>query len=176
MQGHNEIKVVGYFPGVIGRITELHAVYYHRNWGFDLSFETQVGRELSEFIGEYKEGRDGFWTALMDGEFAGSIAIDGRGKKEEGARLRWFIVEPGFHGHGIGIVLIQRALQFCEKAGYPKVFLWTFEGLDAARHIYERAGFRLAEEHVVAQWGQTINEQMFELVFPETPGISKRSL
>ena len=50
------LEITGYFPGVIGRITETHAVYYHENWGFDASFETQVGRELSEFIGELRMG------------------------------------------------------------------------------------------------------------------------
>jgi hypothetical protein len=43
----------GYFPGAVGKITELHAVYYHENWGFDISFETQVGRELSEFLRDF---------------------------------------------------------------------------------------------------------------------------
>ena len=41
----------------------------------------------------------------------------------------------------------------------------TFEGLDAARALYEGEGFRLCEEHVVNQWGQRITEQMFEIRF-----------
>ena len=43
-----EIKLHGYYPGVVGKITEIHAVFYNENWGFDVSFETQVGSELSE--------------------------------------------------------------------------------------------------------------------------------
>jgi hypothetical protein len=35
--------------------------------------------------------------------------------------------------------------------------------LNAARKLYEAADFRLCEEHEVAQWGQTIKEQKFEL-------------
>ena len=58
-----EIKVHGYYPGVVGKITEIHAVYYNEHWGFDVSFETQVGRELSEFISNFDEDRDGFWSA-----------------------------------------------------------------------------------------------------------------
>ena len=46
----SDVPLLGYYPGVVGRIIELHAVYYYENWGFDISFETQVGRELSEFM------------------------------------------------------------------------------------------------------------------------------
>ena len=40
--------------------------------------------------------------------------------------------------------------------------MWTFEGLGAARHLYEKAGFRLVEEHKGTQWGSEVNEQRFE--------------
>ncbi len=158
-----EVQVMGYFPGVIGMITELHAIYYYENWGFDISFETQVGRELSEFMTDFQGGGDGFWAATINGEFAGSIVIDGRQAEKAGARLRWFIVDPGFQCHGIGSRLLKNAIDFCKKEGHSKLFLWTFEGLDEARSLYEQAGFRLCKEHHVNQWGQNIKEQLFEL-------------
>lgn len=161
--GAGELEVMGYYPGVVGKITEIHATYYYENWGFDVSFETQVGRELSDFVRDLKGNRDGLWAATIDGEFAGAVAIDGREADEEGARLRWFIVPPKFQGRGIGSGLIQRALDFCREAGFKKVYLWTFEGLDEARSLYERAGFRLCREHEVHQWGEHIKEQMFQL-------------
>lgn len=155
----------GYFPGVVGMITEAHAVYYHEHWGFDVSFETQVGRELSEFMAAFQEGRDGFWVATVDGRFAGSVAIDGRETPAEGVRLRWFIVVPEHQGTGLGKALLGRAVDFCRQGGCPRVYLWTFEGLDAARALYEARAFRLCEEHTVNQWGQRITEQMFEIRF-----------
>jgi len=161
----NETEFHGYFPGVIGMITEAHAVYYHEYWGFDVSFETQVGRELSEFIDAFQEGRDGIWVATVGGRFAGSAAMDGRQASTEGARLRWFIVVPDLQGTGLGKSLFSRAVDFCRQRSFPRVYLWTFEGLDAARALYEGEGFRLCEEHVVDQWGQRITEQMFDLRF-----------
>ena len=158
-----EAEFRGYYPGVVGKITEAHAVYYHERWGFDVSFETQVGRELSEFMNSFEEGRDGFWVAAVAGEFAGSVVIDGREAATEGARLRWFIVVPAFQGAGLGKALLSRAVEFCRIRNYPKVYLWTFKGLDAARTLYEGENFRLCREHVAAQWGQTITEQLFEL-------------
>jgi len=159
----NKVELTGYFPGVLGKITELHAVYYHEHWGFDISFETQVGMELCEFMRRFQPKTDGFWAALVNGRFAGAVAIDGNQPNEEGARLRWFIVEPDLQGYGIGRALIEVAIEFCRNAGHKEIFLWTFKGLDPARHLYERFGFRLAEEHDVDQWGSIIQEQKFVL-------------
>ena len=158
-----ELELIGYYPGVVGRITELHATYYHENWGFDVSFETQVGRELSEFIADFCDKRDGFWVAQIGGRFVGSVAIQGPTGRENGARLRWLIADPAFHGQGIGRALLRRATQFCRDKGFKSIYLWTFEGLETARKLYELEGFRLSQERSVDQWGRNINEQMFEL-------------
>ena len=152
-----------YRPGVAGAITEEHAVYYHEHWGFDIRFETQVGRELSEFLRDFVEERDFFRTARVGGLFAGSVAIDGKQAALEGARLRWFIVAPPFQGRGIGRRLLREAVGFCRKAGYRRVHLWTFRGLDRARALYESEGFRLTEEHSARPWGRDILEQRFDL-------------
>jgi GNAT superfamily N-acetyltransferase len=156
-----EIRLSGYSPGVIGRITELHALYYQEHWNFDISFETQVGRELSEFLRDFVERRDFFRTATVGGRFAGSVAIEGREAGSKGARLRWFIVTPEFQSLGIGRRLIREAIGFCRNAGHRRIVLWTFKGLDRARSLYESEGFRLDVEHDVTQWGNNITEQMF---------------
>jgi len=172
-----EIVYGGYWPGVIGKITELHGVYYHENWGFDISFEAQVGRELSEFLRDFREGRDFFRTARAGSRFAGSIAVDGKEAGSKGARLRWFIVAPEFHGLGIGRRLIREAVEFCREAGFGRTILWTFKGLYRARALYESAGFRIAEEHDIRQWGNSITEQMYALDLKAgsgAPGSNRR--
>lgn len=153
----------GYFPGVIGKVTELHAVYYHENWNFDVSFESQVGKELSEFFIHFNPQKDGFWTIRIEQALAGCIAVDGRVAEAEGARLRWFIVKSGLQGRGIGKRLLSRAVDFSKRAGHRNIFLWTFCGLDTARRLYERQGFKLTQEHALDQWGTSITEQKFEL-------------
>ena len=162
-------RISGYYPGVVGEITRLHATYYAAHWGFDHSFETQVGRELSEFVAAYNPAQDGLWAAAGAHRLAGAVAIDGSTWAAEGARLRWFIVDPEHQGRGLGRVLLGEALSFCREARFPRVFLWTFRGLDAARSLYERAGFQLREEHRVAQWGGAIDEQLFVLDLPAPP-------
>lgn len=159
----SEIKVVkDYIPGAIGRVAELHGVYYHREWGFGLFFEAKVAVELSEFLKRYDENRDGFWSVLAAGRIEGAIAIDGVHGESQGAHLRWFIVSDALRGKGCGNQLIKKAVGFCRRRGYKKIYLWTFEGLGPARHLYEKAGFRLVEERKGAQWGTEVNEQRFE--------------
>ena len=151
----------GYTPGAIGRITELHAAYYQRHWGFGPFFEAKVATELSEFIGRFDDRKDGFWTACSNNRVQGSIVIDGIKSDSEGAHLRWYIVSDAIHGQGIGRQLISIAMDFCRRQQYRQVFLWTFAGLDAARHLYEKNGFKLAHEQQGSQWGTTVTEQKY---------------
>jgi len=129
----SDVQLTAYFPGVIGKITELHAVYYAENWELDLSFEAQVAGELSDFHVNFQEDRDGFWVAMTHGVFAGSVSIDGNQAPEEGARLRWFIVPAQFQGRGIGSLLLKEAIDFCREVGHKRIFLWTFSIFDKAK-------------------------------------------
>lgn len=153
----------GYVPGVIGRVAELHGTYYHAQWGFGLFFEAKVPAELVEFLGRYDDARDGFWIASLEGRVEGSVTIDGLHADDEGAHLRWFIMSDGLRGRGVGNRLLTTAIDFCRARGYTRVYLWTFEGLSAARHLYEKIGFKLVEQRRGTQWGATVNEQRFEL-------------
>ena len=155
----------GYAPGSIGRITELHGMYYHKYWGFDQFFEAKVATGLATFLERYDENRDGFWTVSVAERVEGSIAIDGIDADRKGAHLRYFIVSDKLRGTGIGNQLINLAIEFCCTRRYRCLYLWTFEGLDAARHLYEKLGFVLVEQFQGTQWGKEVNEQRFELVF-----------
>jgi GNAT superfamily N-acetyltransferase len=154
----------GYIPGSIGRVAELHGAYYHDHWNFGLFFEAKVAADLVEFLRRYKEKRDGFWIASLEDRIEGSIAIDGVHAEDEGAHLRWFIVSDTLRGRGLGNRLINTAIGFCRNKGYKRVYLWSFEGLHAAKHLYEKNGFKLAEQRRGAQWGKEVNEQRFELL------------
>jgi GNAT superfamily N-acetyltransferase len=152
-----------YVPGSLGSVVAIHAAYYHEHWGFGLYFEAKIATELAEFLQKYEPGRDGFWTTSIDGRVEGSIAIDGTSAETTGAHLRWFIVSEVLRGKGAGNRLIGTAMSFCRQKGYRKVHLWTFEGLDAAKHLYEKEGFVLVEQRIGAQWGTEVREQRFEL-------------
>jgi len=152
----------GYLPGAIGRVAELHGTYYHRHWGFGLFFEAKVATEMCEFLSRFDERRDGLWTVVSEGRIEGAIVIDGVHSESKGAHLRWFIMSDALRGKGAGNLLMDAAIRFCINKGHQKIYLWTFEGLHSARHLYEKRGFRLAQSHRGAMWGKEVNEQLFE--------------
>jgi GNAT superfamily N-acetyltransferase len=153
----------GYRPGAIGRIVQLHGESYANLAGFGLAFESLIARELSAFCESLDESRDGIWLALRDGVIEGSIAIQSTGMPLGQAHLRWFVVSEALRGAGVGRALLDEAIGFCRQTGQSSLDLWTFEGLDAARSLYERAGFRLAFERRGRRWGAEVKEQRFQL-------------
>ena len=150
----------GYQPVCIGRVVQLHATYYAVCSGFGVQFEAKLAREMGDFCNSYSAARDGLWLA-SDSEIQGAIAIDGSGATTEGAHLRWFVTSPALRGQGLGRQLLGRALEFANARKYRHTYLWTFDGLHAARHLYESHGFRLLQEGPGTQWGTEVREQKF---------------
>jgi GNAT superfamily N-acetyltransferase len=151
----------GYQPGIIGRIAEMHALYYAREYQFGRFFESKVAAETAEFTGRLGNDRNALWAAVDDGRLVGTVAIDSEDLDDGSAHLRWFIIDDDYRGRGIGRRLLAEAVTFCDRQDFPSAQLWTFRGLDAARHLYEAFGFVLAEEHPGAQWGTPVVEQRF---------------
>jgi len=100
----------------------------------------------------------------VDDKIVGAVAIDRNEAKTSGARLRWFIVDPEYQGRGVGQRLLEVAIVFCRRENIRRVYLHSFAGLDAARHVYEKFGFLLREEKQDKTWGRTVTEQTFELL------------
>lgn len=151
----------GYLPGMIGRITEMHANFYSRHSGFGRFFESKVAAGLAEFAGRLDEDSNRIWLAVQNGRIVGSVAIDGQDLGNNEAHLRWFILDDGCRGGGTGRRLLGEAMAFCDSYGFSAVHLWTYQGLDAARRLYESVGFQLAKEWQGDQWGHSVMEQQF---------------
>lgn len=162
-----EIQVLeGYRPGLIARITEMHALYYSRSSGFGQPFESVVASGLAEFCGRLQNSTNQVWAAMRNGKVLGSVAIDGEDMGPGVAHLRWFIVDDALRGTGAGRKLLDAALAFADANGFAETHLWTFSGLHAARHLYEARGFVLAEERPGTQWGNEVLEQRFVRMKP----------
>jgi GNAT superfamily N-acetyltransferase len=157
-----EVAVGGPLPGDIGAIVALHGDFYARNWGFPSAFEAKVAHEFGAFAIAHDADLDLILVARDADGPVGSIVIDHTVTGEGGAHLRWFILAERAQGRGLGRQLLSRALAFCDGRGYDPVWLTTFRGLDAARRLYEGAGFRLVAESTVDQWQGGVTEQRFE--------------
>ena len=160
---HGEITLGGYRPGALGWAVETQAAYYGRHWGFGVYFEAKIAAELAEFLLRYDEKRDLFRLALAGDDILGTISVDGSDAAGKGAHLRWFMVDPAAQGRGVGRRLLDAGLGFCGARGYSQIYLWTFAGLDAARRLYDDAGFQVVEEQEDDQWGKTMREQRMVL-------------
>lgn len=153
--------VSGYLPGFTARTLEMHMQYYSRTVGFGAFFEATVGAALADLAGRLSNPLNQTWSALKGDRIVGSVSIDGESLGDNRAHLRAFIIDDSLRGSGIGRQLLNRAVSFCDEHAFDETHLWTFKGLDAARHLYESVGFVLAEEQPGTQWGQLMTEQLF---------------
>jgi GNAT superfamily N-acetyltransferase len=135
----------GYVPGLVGLVGGLHGSYYAKAWGVGAPFEIQMAREFCDFVEHFNPQQDLLLGACLNGEPIGSISVLGQKPKPEGVQLRFFIVDPKYHGHGTGTALLNEALSWCRKQGHRKAFLWTVDHLPLSRHLYEKAGFEITE-------------------------------
>jgi GNAT superfamily N-acetyltransferase len=157
------VVIDGYRPGALAAVVKLHMDYYAPSWNFGLAFETKVAGELAEFLARRDPDRDLFLAAYEPGgDVVGTITIDAIDAAGTGAHLRWFITGTQARGAGLGRTLFNRAFAFCDARGYDAIYLTTFAGLDAAKHLYEGAGFSLVSENDVDQWQGGVREQRFE--------------
>lgn len=162
-----DLVFTGYQPGGLARLCAIQTEYYARDWGFGHLYESVVASDIGEFLRRYDATRDFVQLVLLEGEVNGGIVIDSRDEIQ--AQLHWFVLRDELRGLGAGRKLMSAAMDFVKDRGIPKVYLTTFDGLNAARHLYEKAGFKLVQEQLESTWGRMIKEQRFEWI-NKSPG------
>ena len=130
-------------PGDMGWVVAQHGRYYADVYGWDMGFEAHVAGIVQHFIEHVDPARERCWMAEREGRIVGSVFLVK--KTATVAKLRLLIVDPSAHGLGIGRRLVDECTRFARQAGYRKITLWTNSILDAARHLYETAGYRMVE-------------------------------
>jgi DNA-binding MarR family transcriptional regulator/ribosomal protein S18 acetylase RimI-like enzyme len=144
-------------PGDMGWIVYRQGLLYFQEYGYDERFEALCAEIVAKFIQNYDAKRERCWIAEKDGEIVGSVFLVAKSKTV--AKLRLLYVEAAARGLGIGSRLVAECVRFARQAGYKKIVLWTQSELDAARHIYKKAGFRVVgkkkhfsfNKHLVAE-------------------------
>ena len=164
------IQITGYRPGALGWSVQTQARYYAETVGFNAFFEAKIASEAAAFLPRREMPGCGFFLAVEGEAWLGSVVVDHSGDAGALAKLRWFIVSPAAQGRGVGAALLEHAVSRARSSDASGIRLETFAGLEAARKLYERAGFKLIEERAPdpdapATWGAPVSEQRFELKF-----------
>jgi DNA-binding MarR family transcriptional regulator/GNAT superfamily N-acetyltransferase len=148
-------------PGDIGWIIHRHGALYTREHGWSIDFEAAVAGIAARFLRDFDPKRERCWIAERAGEIVGSVMLVRESKKV--AQLRLLLVDPIARGHGLGSRLVSECVRFARHAGYKRITLWTNSILTSARHIYERAGFRLMKEEPHHSFGKDLVGEHWEL-------------
>ena len=148
-------------PGDLGWVVQSHGRLYAQEYGWGEDFEALVAGIVADFARQHDPQRERCWIAEMDGENAGSVFVVKKSETE--AKLRLLLIEPKARGLGLGKRLVDECIVFARQAGYRKLVLWTNSVLTAARHIYEKAGFRLVESEPSRTFGRDLVSETWEL-------------
>ena len=156
-------------PGDIGWAVSRHGALYAQEYGWDMTFEALVAEIAARFIRAFDPRRERCWIAERDGENVGCVfLIQARDEETQApikgvAQLRMLLVEPSARGAKLGDTLVRECERFARGAGYTTIRLWTNSVLHAARHIYEKHGYKLVDSAKHRSFGRDLVGQTWEL-------------
>jgi len=148
-------------PGDIGWIVHRQALLYHREYGWDHTYEALAAEILAGFLKNFDARRERAWVAERDGQIIGSVFL--MRASDEVAKLRLLYVESSARGLGLGKRLVDECIEFARAKKYRKLTLWTNDCLVSARKIYQAAGFKLVKEEAHHSFGKDLVGQTWDL-------------
>jgi DNA-binding MarR family transcriptional regulator/N-acetylglutamate synthase-like GNAT family acetyltransferase len=147
--------------GDIGWIVQRHGVIYAQEYGWNEQFEGLVAKIAADFLEAHDPKRERCWIAEREGQNVGCVFLVAKSKIV--GQLRLLLVEPRSRGFGIGERLVTECVRFARHARYRKITLWTNNVLAGARHLYQKAGFRLIHEEPHQTFGVELVGETWEL-------------
>jgi putative acetyltransferase len=103
--------------------------------------------EVDAMSQAYCAPRSAYFVVEAGGEVVGGAGVAPlTGGQFEMCELRKMYFLHAARGHGVGALLLRHCLRVARGFGYQICYLETLSGMDAALHLYARAGFRPLRE------------------------------
>lgn len=148
-------------PGDMGWVVQQHGEIYAHEYGWNSEFEALVANIVSKYLKDFQPDSEKCWIAELDGERVGAVFVVR--KTASVAQLRMLILNRQARGLGLGGRLVDECIQFARSKGYKKMQLWTNSGLDAARALYAKRGFRLLRSERYHGFGHDLVGETWKL-------------
>jgi DNA-binding MarR family transcriptional regulator/GNAT superfamily N-acetyltransferase len=148
-------------PGDIGWVVQRHGELYAREYRYDAQFEALVAAIAARFVQRFDGRHERCWIADCGGANVGSVFVVRQ--SSDVAKLRLLLVEPEARGRGLGARLVGECVSFARRAGYRSMVLWTQSELDAARRLYQQAGFRCSRRQKHRTFGRDLVAETWRL-------------
>lgn len=103
--------------------------------------DNDTGADIDNLTEAYFEdgGQSGFWVATFESLVLGMIGV--QKTDDNTAEVRRLRVRGAFRRRGVGAILMERALSFCQHQGYLKVVLDVRIERGPAIALFEKFGF-----------------------------------
>jgi putative acetyltransferase len=124
---------------------------------------TLADAEVAAMSQAYCAPRSAYFVVEVAGEVVGGAGV---GPLADGpfevCELRKMYFLRTARGHGVGALLLRHCMRVARGFGYQICYLETLSDMDAARHLYARAGFRPLRQPLGAT-GHYICDRWFAL-------------
>lgn len=148
--------------GELSLIANFHYKITQEEYNFNPSIEKYFIAIACEYFDDLENNR--FWVIEDNNEIIASIGILKIGENK--AQIRLFAVDESIQGQGVGSKLMDIAMDYCAEKGFNHVILETIDVCKAARHIYDKYGFKRTGEKENNEWADyTLIEELWEAHF-----------
>ena len=96
-------------------------------------------KDIMELPDSYSGERESFFVIESDNNIIGTIGI--KEDDEKTALMRRFFVKSDFRGKGLGLKLINHAMEFCKKSGYEIILFDGNSQMHKVKQILQKYGF-----------------------------------
>ncbi|MCU0762277.1 MAG: GNAT family N-acetyltransferase [Hydrogenophaga sp.] len=115
---------------------------YQADLGIDLCFQG-FADELAGLPGDYAAPDGALLLARVDDRPAGCVALRPLAHSDHlnACEMKRLFVRKAYRGFGLGRMLVEEVVSLARLAGYSTMLLDTLNDMEAARALYQEAGF-----------------------------------